>query len=382
VVIEWQQANLKLIQENHLQLYKERSSEDSLILDEQIISDDTSPLNEINDNDSLLKREIIALLNLLQEDQKPLCEILEKFLQTDISNKPAHKMSEDTLTYLDQRFSDYHHIETLKHCIKIAKYEQDYYQQYAQLDDQLRLSRGSIWWQGLRNGLVVFGAFNSLLMTVASMNLLFGIGFTPMFFYVSIIAGLTLLFFTTLYTLLSVNSKEDNIADDQDCPQFKTSNIFVGASTMKIIDDKDIQASQNLLISEHSEVFRQLLSGFKKGIKFLQTISVFLLPLGQNDSILTKLCYIATGMVFSLFFALKGLRGLMRVDEEAYKNSFIYKFLAGDASEKETKNQSISNTDTAQSLESPKKLPRVPSIFRTTEELVITSRLSPIPQCL
>ena len=219
LVIEWQYANLGLLPTS-ASTQELASEENHDFLDEDAASD-------VYPRNYRLKTEIENLLELLKDKHQPLKEILEHFLHAN----EATSLSKTTSAYIDQFFLDYHtsddhlkelgfseehHRATLKHCIKIAKYEQNYYQQYAQLNDQLRLSKGSVWWQGLRNGLVVFGAFNSLLMTVASMNALFGIGFTPMFFYVSIIAGLTLLFFTTLYTLLSVNPKEDNIADDQD----------------------------------------------------------------------------------------------------------------------------------------------------------------------
>lgn len=387
LVIEWQHANLELIQPSAPSVFEQT---------QERFSEDMYSFSEMNDASTnldyyLLKTEIESILKFLSEKHQPLQEILHRFLQADNTKN----ITAQTKIYLDQLvleykdidehlkslgLSDTRHRATLKHCIKIAKYEQDYYQQYTQLDEQLRLSNGSVWWQGLRNGLVVFGAFNSLLMTIASMNALFGIGFTPMFFYVSIFAGLTLLFFTTLYTLLSVNPKEDNIADDQDCPQFKTSSIFVASSTLKIIDDQDIQASKNLLISENSEVWRQLLSGFKKGIKFLQTLSVFLPMLSKTESVLTKLCFIASGLVFSAFFALKGLRGLMRVDDEAYKNSSIYQFLTGYQSDKETIKLESPNREQAVPESPTKRLfKKVPSIFQITDELVSQRRGSPTP---
>ena len=373
LVIEWQYANLGLLPTS--------ASTQELASEE---NHDDAAASYVYPRNYRLKTEIKNLLELSRDKHQPLKEILEHFLPAN----EATSLSKKTSAYIDKFFLDYHtsddhliklgfreehHRATLKHCIKIAKYEQDYYQQYARLNDQLRLSKGSVWWQGLRNGLVVFGAFNSLLMTIASMNALFGIGFTPMFFYVSIIAGLTLLFFTTLYTLLSVNPKEDNIADDQDCRQSRTNNIFVAASTVNIIDGQDIQASKNLLISEQSEVIRQLLSGFKKGIKFLQTLSVFLTPLTDNENILTKVCYISTGLVFSGFFVLKGLRGLMRVDDEEYKNSFIFNYLTGQQLKREVK------LETPKAPETPKRMRKAPSIFAMTEELVLR-RSSPSPE--
>ncbi|NDH08983.1 MAG: hypothetical protein EBY16_05110 [Gammaproteobacteria bacterium] len=383
LVIEWQQANFEVIKPVPQEDAAELNDDDGLVgthSSEYSSSqeDDTEPTLESNLGNYLLKTEIETLRRLLDKESE-LNEILGNFLQTSAAGT---EMSSETRKYLASVFkkdrnsssSFYDELDSqqqaiLAHCIKIAKYEQDYHEQYGQLEQQLRLSQERVWWQGLRNGLVVFGAFNSLLMTVASMKFLFGIGFVPMFFYVSVIAGLTLLFCTTLYTILSVNPTEVNIADDQDTFEaihHKTSHIFVADSTRKIIDGRDIQASKNLLITENAEVFRQLLSGFKKGMKFLQTLSVYLPFMSNSESMLAKLIFIAAGIAFAAFFALKGLRGLMRVDDDAYKNSFIFKFLTGHQS-----------TTVASELTSPKPLPKSVSAFWGSEELSKLRSASP-----
>ena len=224
------------------------------------------------------------------------------------------------------------------HRERIKKYEREYACHSVKLKDELQLNKDRVCWQGVRNGLVVFGAFNGLLMTIASMKFIFGIGFVPMFFYASIIAGIILTLCICFYTIYCLSGPKDNSNDEIDDAgddagdDVNLQNIFIAESTQKILNEKAVKPSKNLLITENAEVFRQLLSGFKKGMKLLQTLSVYLPKLPSGGGILAALSLIAAGisciaagLMFAVFFALKGLKGLMRVDEP--KDSVIYQIL-------------------------------------------------------
>jgi hypothetical protein len=233
-------------------------------------------------------------------------------------------------------------------CIRIENLEREYLKNHLNLGMQLQLSSGIVWRQSLRNGLVVYGAFNSLLMTVATMSFLFGLTITPIFFYVSILVGFTILISTMTYTWLFIRPKEDKNLDDQDdnaeefgvtkeqnperiCEDTKKDNtLYVGPLTYDIMNIPEIKRTSNLLIPEHAEVFRQMLSGVKKGIKSIQVVLPLFVSFSEDDNPILLMTYLGVSLSYAYFFALKGLRGLMRVDNEAYKESFMYCRLTGE----------------------------------------------------
>lgn len=213
--------------------------------------------------------------------------------------------------------------------IRIENLERDFVKQHLELDSCLRLNTLYVSWQAIRNGLVVYGAFNSLLMTVATMSFLFGLTITPTFFYVSIIFGIFMLLATFFYTLFFIQPKQD-IEEDMGAHLVSTSpTAVVAKSTQDIIASPVIQASENLLIPEHAEVFRQALSGVKKGIKCTQIILPLLVSMSEHLNPVILLTYLSVSAGYGFLFALKGLRGLMRVDSDAYEKSFMYRTCNG-----------------------------------------------------
>ena len=196
---------------------------------------------------------------------------------------------------------------------------------HKEIEPLLRLPMLNVCWQAIRNGLVVYGAFNSLLMSVATMSFLFGISLTPAFFYVSIAVGLIMLALVTAYTLCFINPNP--VAEPGEETNEQNDSKFVSDETKALLD-KSINESQNLLIPEHAEVFRQALSGIKKSIKIVQTIF-------SADVInpVAIAAYTLAAITYGFLFALKGLRGLMRVDNEGYKQSYMYITITGEVPE-------------------------------------------------
>ena len=226
--------------------------------------------------------------------------------------------------------------------LKLKKYLHDYADYQSKLKEKMILPQLPVIMQGIKNGLHCYGVFNGFLMTLASLAFLYGWMFGPQFFALSIGVGFFCVIFGTLYTALfsNVESKtittEDKETENSAIPMSNLASCsFVDIEDEQQIvpywydktlygeiirNDNDIQPSKNLLISEQFEVPRQFLSGFKKGIKFLQTIFM-LVPDGMPDSnIFVKIFYLLVSLIYACFFALKGLRGLIRQDPKDYEN--------------------------------------------------------------
>jgi hypothetical protein len=229
--------------------------------------------------------------------------------------------------------------------LKLKQYLSDYNDYQDKLKEKMILPQFPVIMQGIKNGLHCYGVFNGFLMTLASLAFLYGWTFGPQLFALSIGVGFFCVIFGTLYTALFSNLESKAVAadvvaacespvqavqasagspcgfvlEDKTVPYWYNKKVYG-----KIIsNDNDIQPSKNLLISEQFEVLRQFLSGFKKGIKFLQTIFM-LVPAGMPDSnIFVQMLYCVVSLIYGCFFALKGLRGLIRQDPKDYENSVL-----------------------------------------------------------
>lgn len=276
-----------------------------------------------------LKDKIERLADTLKEE--PPFQLLVKKLN---DSQGLHRFDEYQLDDLKPFSSDNipEQIQDnvlLNALIRIENLERVFIKNHKELDSCLRLNTLYVSWQAIRNGLVVYGAFNSLLMTIATMSFLFGLTITPTFFYVSITAGSFMLLATFLYTLFFIQPKQDIEEEMGVHIVVEQSTAYVAKSTQMIIDSPVIQASENLLIPEHAEVFRQALSGAKKGIKCTQTILPLFVPMSENLNPVLLMTYLAVTAGYGFLFALKGLRGLMRLDRNVYEKSFMYGVITG-----------------------------------------------------
>lgn len=280
-------------------------------------------------------QELNLMSNSLVQDIKNLSDLLELEHDQILSpivkkySEPKGGVSFEKSSLIDSNIvkdKNIPHLELLKALIRIENLERSFKNNYLELNSRLRLNTWYVSWQALRNGLVVYGAFNSLLMTISTMSFLFGFSITPTFFYISILVGSAMLLTTFLYTLFFIHPKQENSSDEDMGLHLNTAapNVFVAQSTIEIIRSPMIQASENLLIPEHAEVFRQMLSGTKKGIKCAQTILPFFAPVSEHLHPMLFLTYLCVSGAYGFLFALKGLRVLMRADNKAYEKSFIY----------------------------------------------------------
>jgi hypothetical protein len=80
--------------------------------------------------------------------------------------------------------------------------------------------------------------------------------------------------------------------------------------------------------------------------------------------------YLGVSAVYASFFACKGLRGLMRVDNDAYKESFMYTWLTGEKRPSEVNEQVAHN-----------HLKQI-RIFRIGSSEALTTRPPPSPRGL
>jgi len=312
----------------------------NLIMNKRMLLLEWQNFTPISTGFDKLEPEIAALLANLISKKFPSGKGIEKqdlnsnaIQGMDLSKIDLSKMNLSNIT-AEQK-------DILHFCVRVENLEREYLKNHLDLSKQLELSSGIVWRQSLRNGLVVYGAFNSLLMTVATMSFLFGLTITPIFFYISVLVGLSILIATMSYTWLFIRPKEEKSLDDQDesaqhlglTPVQETSSantLYVSPSTFNIMNSQEIRGTSNLLIPEHAEVFRQTLSGAKKGIKCTQTLLSFFVMASENVNPALMSIYLGVSAIYASFFACKGLRGLMRVDNDAYKESFMYTWLTGE----------------------------------------------------
>ena len=251
--------------------------------------------------------------------------------------------------------------ELIQHLQNRAAYQKEFTATKKLLHDELVLNDKYLVMQGIRNGLYCYGIANGFLMTLAIMSF-FGIfAFTPALFWASIGFGFFCLAAGIAYTVMYSNElcelestneldvkaleKDEDLVDEE--PHVIIDEPLEGgitaedarrASSVYYVDPvsdecinktaDDIKQTRNLMISDQSEVARQFISGNKKGFKCLQTLSVFLPTLAANStSGATQLVYLGVGLTYGFFFALKGLRNLVRVDNKDYEKSSLWKIL-------------------------------------------------------
>jgi hypothetical protein len=285
------------------------------------------------------QKEIFNLL--LAEAFKRLEEFQDDFSVNDIESLTKQQVAFAFRSKFGQELDEKSFI--FSH-LKLKQYLNDYNEYQDKLKEKMILPQFPVIMQGIKNGLHCYGVFNGFLMTLASLAFLYGWTFGPQLFALSIGVGFSCVIFGTLYTALFSNLESKPVAADEAEGEISAQAVQVKAGSPcgfivedktvpywynkkvygKIIsNDNDIQPSKNLLISEQFEVLRQFLSGFKKGIKFLQTIFM-LVPAGMPDSnIFVRTLYCVVSLIYGCFFALKGLRGLIRQDPKDYENSVL-----------------------------------------------------------
>lgn len=299
----------------------------NLVMNKRLLMMEWQVLNA--DYPDSLKNELELLARSLKEERE--FQVLVKKIQDTQGLSRFEKYQLDDLKSLSfANIPEYIQNKTLLNAlIRIENLERGFIKNHNELDSCLCLNPLYVSWQAIRNGLVVYGAFNSLLMTIATMSFLFGLTITPTFFYVSISVGSLMLLATFLYTLFFIQPKQDIEEEMGVHIDAEPSIAYVAKSTQVIIDSPVIQASENLLIPEHAEVFRQALSGAKKGIKCTQTILPLLVRMSEDLNPVLLMTYLTVSAGYGFLFALKGLRGLIRLDSNVYEKSFMYATITG-----------------------------------------------------
>jgi hypothetical protein len=368
----------------------------NLIMNKRMLLLEWQNFTPIREEFDKLEHEIAALLSILKVKNPELANLISKKFPSveglekqDLNSNAIQGMdlSKIDLSAMDGTGISEKQKDILNFCVRVENLEREYLKNHLDLSKQLELSSDIVWRQSLRNGLVVYGAFNSLLMTVATMSFLFGLTITPIFFYISVLVGLSILIATISYTWLFIRPKEEKSVDDEDAdaevlgvaktstfslPAEKTpaNTLYVSPLTYDIMNIPEIRGTSNLLIPEHAEVFRQTLSGAKKGIKCSQTLLSFFVMASENVNPALMSIYLGVSAVYASFFACKGLRGLMRVDNDAYKESFMYTWLTGEKRPSEVNEQVAHN-----------HLKQI-RIFRIGSSEALTTRPQPSPRGL
>lgn len=193
-----------------------------------------------------------------------------------------------------------------------------------QLKSDTELSKSILLWQGVRNGLQLYGVLNGIILAINVVAPLFNWSMPLYFFYGNFLFATLFVMGMMIYTYHRGQAKPDLSTQkelDENDQNFKNTTekmpYLMPASLCKELDSSvTINPSKNLMVGEQAEVFRQFTSGFRKGIKFLSTTKSLDLFSNPNNPI-----YFLVGLVYGLYFCFKGLRGLMRVENNEYKRS-------------------------------------------------------------
>lgn len=252
---------------------------------------------------------------------------------------------------------------------RLSSYSKDFDEYKSTLRRHLVLDRQATFMQGIKNGLHIYGVFNGCLIALSTMAFLAGFNLGIVFLYISIACGITFVTLSTIFTMVLTKNAQpaggtltpsgsnsdlsivssSSTTSDLSTNALNHGEIWMPDDVQKKLNELDIQPSRNLMISEQCEVFRQFMSGSKKGVKLLQTILMLAVGTSTDIEVSEKLLYGAVALTYGGLFSLKGLRGLMRVDNHDYEKSTL---VGGFFSKQETKKTlsrtpSISNFHTA-----------------------------------
>jgi len=210
---------------------------------------------------------------------------------------------------------------------RLSRYYQDFTQCKQKLKAAMVLENRATFMQGIKNGLHMYGVFNGCLMTVATIAFLSGWTFGLPFFYASLAAGFLFTVAGVLFTVLLVNRKKPGSENSSPATVERTQGeieFWVPEKLPELmLNEHDISPSKNLMISEQCEVLRQFMSGSKKGVKFLQTVLMLSIGMSEDVPIPLKITYGMVALAYGGIFTMKGLRGLMRVDNHDYEQSWL-----------------------------------------------------------
>lgn len=210
---------------------------------------------------------------------------------------------------------------------RLSRYYQDFSQCKQKLKAAMVLENRATFMQGIKNGLHMYGVFNGCLMTVATIAFLSGWTFGLPFFYASLAAGFLFTVAGVLFTVLLVNRKKPGSENSSPATVEKNQGeigFWVPEKLPELmLNEHDISPSKNLMISEQCEVARQFMSGSKKGVKFLQTALMLSIGMSEDVPIPLKITYGIVALAYAGIFSMKGLRGLMRVDNHDYEQSWL-----------------------------------------------------------
>lgn len=195
-----------------------------------------------------------------------------------------------------------------------------------QFKDDVELSKNILLWQGIRNGLQLYGVLNGIILAINVVADLYKWKMPLYFFYGNFIFAAVFVIGMMIYTYKNGQSKKDVSLENQlsDSDQlFKNTSdkmpyLMPNHLCQQLDTSKNITPSTNLMVSEQSEVFRQFTSGFRKGIKFLSTTKSLNLFSNPDNPV-----YYLVGLIYGIYFSFKGLRGLMRLENKDYKKAFI-----------------------------------------------------------
>ena len=210
--------------------------------------------------------------------------------------------------------------------LNIQELKQTFVANRKTLQEMLVLDNKMTLIQGIKNGLHVYGAFNGLLMTLSTVSFLFGLTFPPSLFFISMVFGFSMLLFCIVYTLYLNSLKPDLTENNPNPIKDEVTEGFITSVLKAIIEDNsDIIPSPNPLISEQAEIFRQSVSGFKKGIKSTQVMQVLCSSWFDPEApLVTKMIYMLVGVCYAPIFALKGYKGLRRIGDEEYVKASLF----------------------------------------------------------
>jgi hypothetical protein len=237
--------------------------------------------------------------------------------------------------YLENTYSEFN---TQFH--KLNQYIQQYRYHMNTENKLLNLDKKTLFWGAIRSSLQIIGIFNNIMVlikTIPTIDIKFFPHWTIHLYGGFSIAAVGYSFKENYFNLntCEIRGKTKQLAIKK---QILTQSLL-GEPTALIdyLSKENLHMTHYKMFAEQCDMIRQPISGAKKGLKNIEN---FISPIGDihNFSPKHQLLFLLTSGIYAIFFGLKSTRMSLRVDNEAYKNSFFFKPFYKNESRQDIKN--------------------------------------------
>jgi hypothetical protein len=210
---------------------------------------------------------------------------------------------------------------------KLNQYIDQYDFHMSKERELLTLDNKALFWSSIRSSLQIISIFTNIMVlvkTIPTMDIKFFPDWTINLYGGFSIAAVGYSFKENYFNLNSceIVSKTKQLAEKQQ----NLTQSLLGEPTelIEYLNNDNLQMTNYKMFAEQCDMIRQPISGAKKGLKNIEN---FISPTGDKHDYHPshQLLFFLTSGIYAVFFALKSTRMSLRVDNEAYKNSFFFK---------------------------------------------------------